>query len=155
MEDITVSYDNLKSKWGVKLITDEVTAIDIGQGSGTTARTARSPGPPRACRRASISSRNGEPDWMATRSASPRLEGRPSDRGAAQAAGGHARRRGIRNAHPESPYRCPPGPYERACVVANYLRQAKPKSKVLVLDANGEIQSKKALFTQAFESYGH
>jgi len=56
---------------------------------------------------------------------------------------------------PKSPYRCPPGPYERACVVAAYLKQAKPKSKVLVLDANPEVQSKKALFEKAFkERYG-
>jgi sulfite dehydrogenase len=49
------------------------------------------------------------------------------------------------------PYRCPPGPYERACVVAAYFKQAKPKSKVLVLDANPEVQSKKALFEKAFK----
>ncbi len=52
---------------------------------------------------------------------------------------------------PKVPYRCPPGPYERACVVASYLKQAKPKSKVLVLDANPEVQSKKALFEKAFK----
>jgi sulfite dehydrogenase len=52
---------------------------------------------------------------------------------------------------PKAPYRCPPGPYERACVVASYLKTAKPKSKVLVLDANPEIQSKKALFEKAFK----
>lgn len=37
---------------------------------------------------------------------------------------------------PKAPYRCPPGPYERACQVAWYLRERKPKSKVLILDAN-------------------
>lgn len=47
---------------------------------------------------------------------------------------------------PRSPYRCPPGPYERASVVADYFRQYKPKSKVLVLDANSDIVSKAALF---------
>lgn len=52
---------------------------------------------------------------------------------------------------PKVPYRCPPGPYERACVVAAYLKQAKPKSKLLVLDANPEVQSKKALFEKAFK----
>jgi sulfite dehydrogenase len=56
---------------------------------------------------------------------------------------------------PKAPYRCPPGPYERAAVIASYLKQAKPKSKVLVLDANPEIQSKKALFEKVFkEQYG-
>jgi sulfite dehydrogenase len=52
---------------------------------------------------------------------------------------------------PKAPYRCPPGPYERACVVASYLKAAKPKSKVLVLDGNPEITSKKGLFEKAFK----
>ena len=51
---------------------------------------------------------------------------------------------------PKAPYRCPPGPYERACQVASYLKTKKPKSKVIVLDANAEIVSKKALFTKVF-----
>ncbi len=54
---------------------------------------------------------------------------------------------------PKSPYRCPPGPYERACMVAAYFKSAKPRSKVLVLDANPEIQSKKALFEKAFAQH--
>jgi NADPH-dependent 2,4-dienoyl-CoA reductase/sulfur reductase-like enzyme len=51
---------------------------------------------------------------------------------------------------PLAPFRCPPGPYERACLVASYLQKAKPKSKVIVLDANDDIQSKKDLFTKAW-----
>ncbi len=51
---------------------------------------------------------------------------------------------------PKSPYRCPPGPYERACVVASYLKANKPRAKVLVCDANAEITSKKGLFEAAF-----
>jgi len=51
---------------------------------------------------------------------------------------------------PRAPYRCPPAPYERACQVAWYFRLAKPRSKVLVLDANEEVQSKKALFERAW-----
>jgi NADPH-dependent 2,4-dienoyl-CoA reductase/sulfur reductase-like enzyme len=47
---------------------------------------------------------------------------------------------------PRSPYRCPPGPYERACQVAWYFARAKPRSKVLILDANEDVQSKKGLF---------
>ena len=55
---------------------------------------------------------------------------------------------------PKAPYRCPPGPYERACQVAFYLKNNKPKSKVIVLDANPEITSKKGLFTKVFaENY--
>jgi len=51
---------------------------------------------------------------------------------------------------PRAPYRCPPAPYERACQVANYFLRHKPKSKVIILDANEEVQSKKALFTAAW-----
>ena len=51
---------------------------------------------------------------------------------------------------PKAPYRCPPGPYERASQIAFYLKQAKPKSKLLVLDANEDIVSKKGLFLAAW-----
>ena len=54
---------------------------------------------------------------------------------------------------PKVPYRCPPGPYERACMVASYFKTAKPRAKVLVLDANPEVQSKKALFEKAFKDH--
>ena len=47
---------------------------------------------------------------------------------------------------PQAPYRCPPGPYERACQVAHYLKNNKPKSKIIIYDANEKIQSKGALF---------
>jgi NADPH-dependent 2,4-dienoyl-CoA reductase/sulfur reductase-like enzyme len=51
---------------------------------------------------------------------------------------------------PKAPYRCPPGPYERVCQVAFYLKNHKPNSKIIVLDANAEIISKKGLFTRVF-----
>lgn len=51
---------------------------------------------------------------------------------------------------PEAPYRCPPGPYERACQVASYFKQAKPKSKVLILDANQDVTSKGGLFKKVW-----
>ena len=47
---------------------------------------------------------------------------------------------------PLAPYRCPPGPYERASQVASYFKKAKPKSKVLILDANPDVTSKGPLF---------
>jgi len=52
---------------------------------------------------------------------------------------------------PVAPYRCPPGPYERACQVAHYFKQAKPRSKVLLLDANPDVTSKGPLFKRAWE----
>ena len=51
---------------------------------------------------------------------------------------------------PKVPYRCPPGPYERACQVAWYFKNAKPRSKVLVLDANQDVTSKGALFKKVW-----
>ena len=51
---------------------------------------------------------------------------------------------------PEAPYRCPPGPYERASVVAGYFKANKPKSKVLILDANPDVTSKPALFKKVW-----
>jgi len=51
---------------------------------------------------------------------------------------------------PEAPYRCPPGPYERACQVAAYFKARKPRSKVLVLDANADVTSKGPLFKRAW-----
>ncbi|MDD4881087.1 MAG: FCSD flavin-binding domain-containing protein [Gallionellaceae bacterium] len=57
---------------------------------------------------------------------------------------------------PMSPYRCPPGPYERACMVATYFKKAKPKSKVIILDGNPDIASKKPLFLAAWKKhYGY
>ena len=51
---------------------------------------------------------------------------------------------------PETPYRCPPGPYERASLIAHYLRTHKPKSKVLLLDAKDSF-TKDGLFLAAWE----
>lgn len=51
---------------------------------------------------------------------------------------------------PLSPYRCPPAPYERACQVAAYFKQAKPRSKIVILDANDDVASEPALFKRAW-----
>ena len=55
-------------------------------------------------------------------------------------------------AAPPDPYRCPPGPYERASLVASYLSQAKPRSKVLILDAKDKF-SKQPLFEEAWNTH--
>jgi len=52
---------------------------------------------------------------------------------------------------PLSPYRCPPGPYERACVVADYIKRVKKgDGKVIVLDPHSDITIEKETFSQAF-----
>lgn len=53
-------------------------------------------------------------------------------------------------APPVNPFRCPPGPYERASLIAHYFKQYKPKSKILILDAKSKF-SKQALFMQGWE----
>lgn len=54
---------------------------------------------------------------------------------------------------PTAPYRCPPGPYERICMIGEYLKAAKPKSKIVVLDGNPDIASKGALFRAAWAKH--
>ena len=53
---------------------------------------------------------------------------------------------------PPAPYRCPPGPYERACVIADWLKQNRPNSRVVVLDANPDIIVEKENFSDAFNT---
>jgi sulfide dehydrogenase [flavocytochrome c] flavoprotein subunit len=55
-------------------------------------------------------------------------------------------------APPPNPFRCPPGPYERACQIAHYLKGNKPKSKILIIDSKDKF-SKQGLFTQAWERH--
>ncbi len=57
-------------------------------------------------------------------------------------------------AAPPNPFRCPPGPYERASQIAMYLQHHKPKSKVLILDAKDKF-SKQGLFTAAWKKFGY
>ncbi len=58
-------------------------------------------------------------------------------------------------APPPNPFRCPPGPYERASQIAHYLKQHKPKSKIIILDPKPKF-SKMGLFTAGWEKhYGY
>ena len=155
MADITRSYDGLRAL-GVKMVQGDVTAIDAAAkkvrlaGGGELAydRLILSPGvdfmfdgtPGLA---AALDSGRVLHSWKAgpqTVALRKQLEAMPD--------GGV-----FAMSIPKVPYRCPPGPYERACMVASYFKQHKPRSKVLVLDANPEIQSKKALFEKAFKDH--
>jgi sulfide dehydrogenase [flavocytochrome c] flavoprotein subunit len=53
---------------------------------------------------------------------------------------------------PNNPYRCPAGPYERACMIAHYLKSKKPRSKLIILDPKKAF-SMQAAFTEAFDKY--
>ena len=147
--DITVAYDGL-DKWGVRRIRDEAIAIDpvartVKLAGGTTLpydRLILSPGVDFIWSEIpSLDNADAQAKVLHAWKAGPQtvalrkqLEAMPDG--------------GVFAIHvPESPYRCPPAPYERACQVAFYFQSRKPKSKVLILDANEEVQSKKNLFT--------
>ena len=57
----------------------------------------------------------------------------------------------VAMAIPPAPFRCPPGPYERASLIAHYLKVHKPRSKLILLDAQDRF-SKQPLFEQAWQS---
>jgi NADH dehydrogenase FAD-containing subunit len=158
MEDITMSYAVLQSKYGVKVVRGEAVAIDVEKktvrladgGALSYDRVVVSPGidfmyealpglnNPEAQARYFHAWKAG-PQTVALRK---QLE--------SMADGGV-----YALSIPEAPYRCPPGPYERACQVAAYFKQFKPKSKVLILDANPDVTSKPGLFKKAWsEMYG-
>ena len=156
MADITMSYDGLRNTWGVKVLQDTVTAVDAAARKVTLAsggvlsydRLVLSPG---------IEFMYDQVPGLETEAARDTVL--HAWKAGAQTVALRKQLEDMKDGGvyalsiPKAPYRCPPGPYERACLVANYLQKAKPKSKVLVLDANEEITSKKGLFTKAFEKY--
>ncbi len=153
MSDITVPYDNLSRRHGVKVVHDTVASIDPAKktvklaGGDTLAydRLVVSPGIDliwSSVQGLQAASQEGRilQAWKAgaeTAALRRQLEAMPDG-------GVYAL------TIPEAPYRCPPGPYERASVVAAYFKQAKPKSKVLLLDANADVTSKGPLFKKVW-----
>ena len=151
---LTIKYDKLAANHGVKVVQAEVTGIDAAAKSVTTSkgtiaydRLVLSPG---------IDFRLDEMKgydaaameimphaWKAgpqTVLLRKQLE--------AMKAGGN-----VIISIPLAPFRCPPGPYERASMVAMYLKQHKPGSKVIILDANPDIVSKKGLFLKGWKKH--
>ncbi len=53
---------------------------------------------------------------------------------------------------PEAPYRCPPGPYERACLIADWMKEKKPSAKLIMLDGNPDIVAEKENFSRALST---
>ena len=149
MADITTPYDKLSGKHGVTVVKDMVSSIDadkktVALASGATIgydKLILSPGIDlmwnsigglQAANAAGqiLQAWKAGPETLALRR---QLEAMPD--GGVYAI-----------TIPLAPYRCPPGPYERASQVASYFKKAKPKSKVLILDANPDVTSKGPLF---------
>ncbi len=151
--DVTTPYDNLSKRHGVQMVRDTVTSIDPDKRIVTLAggtqlpydRLVLSPGvdfmwgnlPGMASAEAKDKVLHAWKAGAQTVALRKQLEDMPD---------GGVYAMSI----PLAPYRCPPGPYERACQIANYFSKAKPKSKVLILDANDDVTSKGALFKKAW-----
>jgi NADPH-dependent 2,4-dienoyl-CoA reductase/sulfur reductase-like enzyme len=150
LRELTLPYDGL-AKYGVRRVQDSATAID------TSKRT--------------VSLERGAPLAYDRLIVSPGVDFLLDDLEGYAAAGDgvlHAWKAGAQTlalrrqleampaggvyvlSVPMLPYRCPPAPYERACQVASYFKRAKPRAKVLVLDANQEITSEPGLFLRAW-----
>ena len=151
--DLTVPYDALVSRHGIKLVRDSVVGIDAAK---RTVRLAGGQSLPydRLILSPGIDLSYASMPGMASKAAQERVL--------------HAWKAGPQTVAlrrqleampdggvyaitiPTAPYRCPPGPYERACQVAHYFSRAKPRSKVLILDANADVTSKGALFKRVW-----
>lgn len=156
MDSITHSYDALRSKHGVEVIHDTVTDINT-TGRKVTLAGGRSLGYDRLVVAPGIdfkwdsvggySAEAAETMPHAWKAGSQtvllrkQLESMPD--------GGV-----VVLGPPANPFRCPPGPYERAAMIAHYLKQHKPRSKVLILDAKDNF-SKQGLFQAGWKkNYG-
>jgi NADPH-dependent 2,4-dienoyl-CoA reductase/sulfur reductase-like enzyme len=151
LNEITVGYDGLRKR-GINVVRDTVTAIDAAKkevrlasgGTLTFDRLVVSPGIEFMYERVAGMNADAQKTvlhaWKAgeqTLALREQLVAMPD--------GGTV----VMNV-PVAPYRCPPGPYERACQIASYLKAAKPKSKLIVLDGNPDYVSKKPLFSRVF-----
>ncbi|HET7197717.1 MAG TPA: NAD(P)/FAD-dependent oxidoreductase [Burkholderiales bacterium] len=151
MQDLTRSYAGL-AKHGVRIVHDRALAVDAGRRTVALARGAALPY-----------------DRLVVSPGIDFLFDEVEGYAAAQGQVLHAWKAGPQTAAlrrrleemrdggvyllavPMLPYRCPPAPYERACQVASYFKRAKPRAKVVVLDANQEITSEAAHFQRAWD----
>lgn len=154
LADLTLPYDALVRRHGVKLVRDTAVAIDparrtVRLAGGTTLpydRLLLSPGVDMMSDALPGLKQPGGDQVLHAWKAGPQTVALRRQLEAMPDGGIYA------IAVPLAPYRCPPGPYERACQVAHYFRQHKPRSKVLILDANPDITSKAGLFRQVWAS---
>ena len=158
MADITSSYDGLRSKHGVTVVHDMVSSIDATKKTVKLAGGAEirydklvlSPGIELMFDGVQgLKQANTDGQILQAWKAGPETLALFKQLEAMRDGGVFA------ITIPEAPYRCPPGPYERASMVAAYLKKNKPKSKVLILDANQDVTSKGPLFKKAWaDLYG-
>ena len=152
---LTINYDKLAANHGIKFVQAEVTGVDAGaklvrtsRGDIRYDRLVLSPGIDFRAEEIKGYDLASTPElmphaWKAgpqTVLLRKQLEAMP--------AGGS-----VVMSIPLAPFRCPPGPYERASMIAMYLKQHKPKSKIVILDGNPDIVSKKGLFLKGWKKH--
>jgi sulfide dehydrogenase [flavocytochrome c] flavoprotein chain len=153
IDALTTPYTGLSAKHGVNMIKDTVTKVDAQKKTVTTASGAVLPydklilAPGIGLNFGAIEGlEQASRDGIALQAWSAGPETVALHKQLAEMPDGGVFALSI----PLAPYRCPPGPYERTCQVANYMKQHKPKSKIIVLDANPDVTSKGKLFKQAW-----
>ena len=153
MKDITVGYEALQKKHGVKMVRGEASGVDVDKklvrmANGDSIpfdRVILSPGVDFMLDMVpALNNAAAQEKILHAWKAGPQTIALRKQLEAMKDGGVYA------ISIPEAPYRCPPGPYERACQVAAYFKQSKPKSKVLILDANMDVTSKPGLFKKAW-----
>ncbi len=154
MSTLTIGYDKLAANHGIKMVYDEVTGIDpaakvVATKGGTLSYDRLIVAPGIDFRTEEIEGYDEHTPhllphaWKAGEQSTllrKQLQDMPD--------GGK-----VIISMPLTPYRCPPGPYERSCLIAHYLKTHKPKSKLFLLDANPDVVSKKPLFMKAWNEY--
>ena len=158
LADITLGYDKLVDRHGVRLVRGRVAAVDAAQRQvrledGSTLRYDKlvlAPGVDMMWDSVQgLQAAHAEGRILHAWKAGPETVALRRQLQAMRDGGTYA------IVIPEAPYRCPPGPYERASVIAAYFKREKPRSKVLILDANPDVTSKGPLFKKAWaEIYG-
>jgi sulfide dehydrogenase [flavocytochrome c] flavoprotein subunit len=153
MKDITHTYTALRTRHGVNVIADRVVSIDAAKGTLKLAggrvigydRLVVSPG---------IDFKYDAIPGYSQKIAESKIP--HAWQAGPQTVLLHRQLQTMKNGGavlicpPDNPFRCPPGPYERASLVAHYLKKHKPKSKVIILDAKEKF-SKQGLFTKGWE----
>lgn len=148
------NYDSLKKNWGVKVVHASVLAVDAekrkvktdGAGEFAYDRLVLSPGIDLDFEKVAGYDAKAQETILHAWKAGPQTIALRKQLEAAESCSTYA------ITIPKAPYRCPPGPYERATLIAHYFKTHKPKSKVLVLDANEKVMSKEKLFTGVWAS---
>lgn len=147
LAQLTYGYDALRRR-GVKVVTDEVRAVDV-----VNARVTLSSGAVLQADRVVLAAGIAfeAPAGAYDDQRMPHAwEAGPQTTLLAQQLAAMPEGGTVVLTIPPTPYRCPPGPYERACLLADWLRARKPRARLLVLDANPDFVTEKDNFSAAF-----